>query len=140
MIEQAKAVAARLREGWTYGLLSEAADTIDALIAEVENLRAYAKHERSLGAEQFAQEVHDTRQENESLRGALETLKIALRVGMPEYSYEDWLDIIDTALHSATRSADSAEPFCDTTPNHFCGNRWVHLPRGEQCDKCGGEV
>ena len=94
------------------------------------------------------------------LREALQTLKVALRVGMPEYSYEDWLDIVDTALHSATRSADSAEPFCktspcvgnkcqrceveecgeDTTPNHFCGNRWVHLPGGEQCDRCGGEV
>ena len=38
MINEAKAVAARLREGWTYGLLSEAADTIDALVAEVERL------------------------------------------------------------------------------------------------------
>jgi len=25
----------------------------------------------------------------------------------------------------------------DCTPNHLCGGRMVHLPIGEQCDKCG---
>lgn len=98
MINEAKAVAARMREGWTYGLLSEAADTIDALVAEVAGIQS-----------------------------ALDNAGMII-------------ERLQNQLHSATRSADSAEPFCDTTPNHFCGNRWVHLPRGEQCDKCGGEV
>ena len=26
----------------------------------------------------------------------------------------------------------------DCTPNHLCGGRMIHLPAGEQCDKCGG--
>ncbi len=25
----------------------------------------------------------------------------------------------------------------DCTPNHMCSGRMVHLPHGEQCDKCG---
>jgi hypothetical protein len=28
----------------------------------------------------------------------------------------------------------------DTPPNHLCKGNWVHLPHGEQCDKCGGTV
>jgi hypothetical protein len=28
----------------------------------------------------------------------------------------------------------------DCTPNHLCNGRMVHLPLGEQCDKCGGSV
>ena len=27
----------------------------------------------------------------------------------------------------------------DCTPNHLCKGRMVHLPRGEQCDRCGHE-
>jgi len=27
----------------------------------------------------------------------------------------------------------------DCTPNHLCNGRMVHLPRGEQCDRCGHE-
>ena len=30
-------------------------------------------------------------------------------------------------------------PDKDCTPNHLCSGRMVHLPRGEQCDKCGKE-
>lgn len=25
----------------------------------------------------------------------------------------------------------------DCAPNHFCKGKLVHLPAGEQCDKCG---
>jgi len=25
----------------------------------------------------------------------------------------------------------------DCAPNHLCGKSWVHLPQGEQCDRCG---
>ena len=94
MINEAKAVSARLREGWTYGLLSEAADTIDALIAEVERLREW-----------------------------LELASWMLKTGMPEYDASDVLDVVDaarTTLHSATLSADSAEPFCNPKTCKTC--------------------
>ena len=30
---------------------------------------------------------------------------------------------------------EPSEPDC--SPNHLCNGRMVHLPNGEQCDKCG---
>ena len=42
---------------------------------EISNLKAYAKHERSLGAEPFAQECHDLRQENDALKKELGRVK-----------------------------------------------------------------
>ena len=89
-----------------------AANTIDALVAEVETLRdsCAAKADRidRLG----------------------ETVERLTKV-----------DVEPSTTDSANRSADSAKPFCnnDLTPNHLCKGRWVHLPSGEQCDKCGGE-
>ena len=46
---------------------------------------------RNLGHDDAADEI-------EKLRLALRTLKIAINVGMPEYGYEDWIEIIDEAL------------------------------------------
>ena len=50
---------------------------------------------RNLGGE-----AEDAAYEIERLRLALRTLKIAINVGMPEYGYEDWIDIIDEALEA----------------------------------------
>ena len=36
--------------------------------------------------------------------------------------------------HPASKPEPS-EPDC--SPNHLCNGRMVHLPNGEQCDKCG---
>ena len=37
-----------------------------------------------------------------------------------------------------TRPASKPEPSePDCSPNHLCNGRMVHLPNGEQCDKCG---
>lgn len=41
--------------------------TTEELIAEIKNLKAYAKHERSLAAEKYTQQIHDLNQENDSL-------------------------------------------------------------------------
>ena len=62
--------------------------------------------------------------------------------------------IIDAAVAIALDPAVSAEAQAlidrgavqpvalsdDCSPNHLCnGGRWVHLPQGEQCDRCGHE-
>jgi FtsZ-binding cell division protein ZapB len=41
MIEQAKQVAQRLKDAWT--CMDDAADTIDALVAEIERLKEYSQ-------------------------------------------------------------------------------------------------
>ena len=33
----------------------------------------------------------------------------------------------------------AVQPQDDCAPNHFCNRRFVHLPHGEQCDRCGHE-
>jgi hypothetical protein len=37
------------------------------------------------------------------------------------------------------RHPPEEEAGADCTPNHNCNGRIVHLPIGEQCDKCGGQ-
>ena len=37
--------------------------------------------------------------------------------------------------HPAPSKPEPSEPDC--SPNHLCNGRMVHLPNGEQCDKCG---
>ena len=42
--------------------------------------------------------------------------------------------------HPASKPAPLPDLTDDCTPNHLCNGRMVHLPRGEQCDKCGEEL
>jgi hypothetical protein len=48
--------------------------------------------------EAVAANAKEAADELERLRTALRTLRVALKVGMPEYGYDDWLEIIDNAL------------------------------------------
>ena len=44
-----------------------------------------------------------------------------------------------TALLRTIDGASEQRADTDCTPNHLCKGRMVHLPRGEQCDRCGHE-
>lgn len=39
-------------------------------------------------------------------------------------------DVVNDTLDSQREEPDCA-------PNHLCNGRMIHLPNGEQCDKCG---
>lgn len=56
---------------------------------EIINLKAYAMHERSLGAEPFAQENHDLRQEVECLKAALDSTQTAENAGLAAIERKD---------------------------------------------------
>ena len=45
-------------------------------------------------------------------------------------------DKVAVFTHPApSKPMEPSEPDC--SPNHLCNGRMVHLPNGEQCDKCG---
>jgi hypothetical protein len=154
-LTQAKQVAQRLRDSGypeTYVFTDiphpahEAISTIDALVEEVETLRdsCAAKADRidRLGetVERLTKvDVEPVREETHCPHGA--ELYDYCKLCDMEVSEQLSEDVEPSTTDSANRSADSAKPFCnnDLTPNHLCKGYWVHLPCGEQCDKCGGE-
>ena len=73
-------------------------DAADAVIkerdAEISNLKAYAKHERSLGAEKWMHEALDLREERAAQRRVLEQALEALKA-QPIETREVWKDGID---------------------------------------------
>lgn len=75
----------------------DAAAELRRLHAEVEN---YKNHIHTCGpnctkAGCVNRRLHE---QNQTLLDAMKLLKIAIKVGMPEYSYNDWMDLIDTAI------------------------------------------
>jgi len=64
------------------------ADAIEALQGEVERLKAYAAHERSLAAEKYTQTIHDQKQEIASLQASLTELEKQEPVGFVQHLNE----------------------------------------------------
>ena len=50
------------------------------------------------------------------------------------YCVRDW-PCGEYELFTHPAKPEPSEPDC--SPNHLCNGRMVHLPNGEQCDKCG---
>ena len=88
--------------------------------------------------------------ENESLRNGVLDLQTQLALTCSKLvpleavsaEYNDWIrhhaggGDFDGFLK--LRHPPQEEAGSDCTPNHNCKGRMVHLPIGEQCDKCGG--
>lgn len=94
-IEQARKVSLRLKRAPLQNgsnFHSEVADTIDALLAELADMKAYAKHERSLGAEKWMHEALDLRDELASLK-VQKPAAYGIRQITDDEGVEEWEDI-----------------------------------------------
>ena len=77
---QAKVVQLKVDAASDYATQQELRAEVERLKGEITNLKAYAKHERSLGAESFAIENNDLKQELQEAKESVSDLRAAAHI------------------------------------------------------------